>query len=218
MGEKGLFWFLVGLLILSVIMGVISLMKAYAPGHAQRLFYHYPALKIIYEIYGISLVIFFVSIGAMWQGWIHPVLYDYFWFTLFVLFMAIALHIVANLTSYLPQTEIVIPAPKVELAFSNISQFVYLALREDGVYKVGMSTDPNYRMRKLAKDYDANFAPIAIWQVGNMRQDERLALELTKPYHHTEGRRKELRAMTTRQAYRFIADFTGQLRGAYEPQ
>ncbi len=86
--------------------------------------------------------------------------------------------------------------------------FIYLAKRlKDGIYKVGRANDLNRRIRTLQREYGP-MAMIAVWEVLNCGECEKVALDRTKEFTYREPGRQELRLMDDWQCWQFINDFS----------
>lgn len=104
-------------------------------------------------------------------------------------------------------------APRFEYHQTGGQGYIYFMRRKrDGVYKIGRTGNIPHRLPYLFAVY-GELEPIAYWRVADVSASERQALVMTKDYFHQERGHKELRAMSERQAYRFVSDFTNILRG-----
>jgi hypothetical protein len=90
--------------------------------------------------------------------------------------------------------------------------FVYLLRRSDGILKIGCTIDLSARIVALRRDYETGFALVRAWAVRDRYTSERIALEMTKQFHYSEGRRLELRKMNRLQVKSFIRSFTGRIK------
>lgn len=104
-------------------------------------------------------------------------------------------------------------APRFEYRQPDSQGCIYLMRRKkDGIYKVGKTVNVSGRLPALFETY-GELEPVAYWFVADVDGSEKQALAMTKQYFHAERRHRELRTMTERQAYQFVARFTDLLRG-----
>lgn len=90
----------------------------------------------------------------------------------------------------------------------NADGCVYLIARiSDGIYKIGKSTRFDDRFKELNREYNG-VVLVAIWEIPNINDVEKIALDMTMKYQHEEEGRSELRAMTDSQVRHFIIDLT----------
>lgn len=68
--------------------------------------------------------------------------------------------------------------------------FVYLMRRQDGVWKIGFSSDPKARRRQLRQHFKQQIAIVYLWQRADAYRVEQLAQRLLRLYLHlpTAGR------------------------------
>lgn len=96
------------------------------------------------------------------------------------------------------------PVPTVDLG----PGFIYVMRRADGVYKLGRAIDPTRRLLDHQSAYKQDFKLVRCFAVSDMVAFERAALSMTKLYaYKKEAGRKELRKMTKKQLYHFLAEF-----------
>lgn len=62
--------------------------------------------------------------------------------------------------------------------------YVYLARREDGVYKIGFSSNPKQRMKNLRSDFGKTFRLVGVWQREDAYRVEKLAQRLLRLKTH----------------------------------
>lgn len=84
------------------------------------------------------------------------------------------------------------------------SGYIYLIRRQDGIYKIGYSSNITSRLEQLAKQWKQSAILIKKWVVDDMQKAERTVLELSANCYYLEGRSIEYRKMNDKQIEDFI--------------
>lgn len=92
-------------------------------------------------------------------------------------------------------------------ARANQAGFVYVMRRADGIYKIGHSGDVERRLSEHRGSYAAEFRLVKRFVAPDKIAFEKLALAMTKDYHHHEVGRTELRRMSDMEMEQFLAEF-----------
>lgn len=90
---------------------------------------------------------------------------------------------------------------------ANQAGFIYIMRREDGIYKIGRSSDVERRLGEHQESYASKFQLVKRFVAPDKVAFEKLALAMTKDYEYHEPGRTELRQMSDVEMSQFLAEF-----------